>query len=116
MRRLLGLDGGIAVDGPGLAAHSAPDLGEGAQHVLAGGGDGEGVAVQHNNGTAYLQADGTVLVYAGYDKFADGTWTLADGAIAITLGIYLSATAVPSSFRFSRNAAFSMEAFSPDSS
>ena len=39
-----------------------------------------------NNGTAYLQADGTVLVYAGYDKFADGTWTLADGAIAITLG------------------------------
>lgn len=39
-----------------------------------------------NNGTAYLQADGTLLVYAGYDKFADGTWTLADGAIAITLG------------------------------
>ncbi len=38
-----------------------------------------------NNGTAYLQADGTVLLYAGYDKFADGTWTLADGAIAITL-------------------------------
>ena len=39
-----------------------------------------------NNGTAYLQADGTLLVYAGYDKFADGTWSLADGAIAITLG------------------------------
>lgn len=39
-----------------------------------------------NNGTAYLQADGALLVYAGYDKFADGTWTLADGAIAITLG------------------------------
>lgn len=39
-----------------------------------------------HNGTAYLQADGTVLLYAGYDKFADGTWTLADGAIAITLG------------------------------
>lgn len=39
-----------------------------------------------NNGTAYLQADGTVLLYAGYDKFADGTWTLADGVIGITLG------------------------------
>ena len=36
--------------------------------------------------TAHLQADGTALVYAGYDKFADGTWSLADGAIAITLG------------------------------
>ena len=31
-------------------------------------------------------ADGTLLVYAGYDKFADGTWSLAEGAIAITLG------------------------------
>ncbi len=39
-----------------------------------------------NNGTAYLQADGTLLVYAGYDQFADGKWSLADGAIAITLG------------------------------
>lgn len=38
-----------------------------------------------NNGTAYLQADGTLLLYAGYDKFADGKWALADGAISITL-------------------------------
>ena len=38
------------------------------------------------NATAYLQAGGALLLYAGYDKFADGTWTLADGAIAITLG------------------------------
>ena len=36
-----------------------------------------------NNGTVYLQADGTALLYAGYDKFADGTWSLADGAIAV---------------------------------
>lgn len=27
------------------------------------------------DGTAYLQADGTVLVYAGNDKFAEGTWS-----------------------------------------
>ena len=38
-----------------------------------------------NNGTAYLQADGTLLLYAGYDKFADGKWALTDGAISITL-------------------------------
>lgn len=38
-----------------------------------------------NNGTAYLQTDGTLLLYAGYDKFADGKWALADGAISITL-------------------------------
>ena len=38
-----------------------------------------------NNGTAYLQADGTLLLYAGYDKLADGKWALADGAISITL-------------------------------
>ena len=38
-----------------------------------------------SNGTAYLQADGTLLLYAGYDKFADGKWALADGAISITL-------------------------------
>lgn len=38
-----------------------------------------------NNATAYLQADGTLLLYAGYDKFAEGKWALADGAISITL-------------------------------
>lgn len=38
-----------------------------------------------NNGTAYLQANGTVLLYAGYDKFAEGTWSLGDNAIAITV-------------------------------
>lgn len=35
--------------------------------------------------TAYLQADGTLLLYAGYDKFASGTWTLADGAVGVTV-------------------------------
>lgn len=38
-----------------------------------------------NNATAYLQADGTLLLYAGYDQFAEGKWALADGAISITL-------------------------------
>lgn len=38
-----------------------------------------------HNGTAYLQADGTMLLYSGYDKFADGTWALADGAITVTI-------------------------------
>ncbi|MCI8915494.1 MAG: hypothetical protein HFF26_02335 [Oscillospiraceae bacterium] len=38
-----------------------------------------------NSGTVYLQADGTALLYAGYDKFADGTWALADGAISVTV-------------------------------
>ena len=38
-----------------------------------------------NNATAYLQADGTLLLYAGYDQIAEGKWALADGAISITL-------------------------------
>ena len=39
-----------------------------------------------NNGTVYLQADGTALLYAGYDKFADGKWTLEGGAIIVSVG------------------------------
>lgn len=40
---------------------------------------------EENNGTAYLQADGTMLLYAGYDKFAEGIWSLTDGAFAATV-------------------------------
>lgn len=35
------------------------------------------------NATAYLQADGTMLIYAGYDKFAEGKW--ANGADGLTI-------------------------------
>ncbi len=38
------------------------------------------------NATAYLQGDGTMLLYAGYDKFADGKWALENGAIAVSIG------------------------------
>ena len=39
-----------------------------------------------NNGTAYLQADGTLLLYAGYDKFADGKWTKSGNNVTISIG------------------------------
>ena len=39
-----------------------------------------------NNATVYLQADGTALFYVGYDKAAEGTWSAADGALALNLG------------------------------
>lgn len=38
-----------------------------------------------HNGTVYLQADGTMLVYAGYDKFAEGTWSLGMTGLSLTL-------------------------------
>ncbi len=37
------------------------------------------------DGTAYLQMDGTLLVYAGYDKFAEGTWSKNSEGIVITI-------------------------------
>lgn len=39
-----------------------------------------------NNGTAYLQEDGTMLVYAGYDKFAEGKWMTTSDGISISIG------------------------------
>ena len=39
-----------------------------------------------HNGTAYLQADGTLLLYAGYDKFAEGKWNLTDAGITVSVG------------------------------
>lgn len=41
---------------------------------------------EEHNGTAYMQADGTLLVYAGYDKFADGKWMVKDGAVTVSIG------------------------------
>lgn len=38
------------------------------------------------NGTAYLQADGTLLLYAGYDKIADGRWLKTADGVSISLG------------------------------
>ena len=39
-----------------------------------------------NGGTAYLQPDGTLLVYAGYNNVAQGTWAVDGGALAVTIG------------------------------
>ena len=41
---------------------------------------------EENGGTAYLQADGTLLVYAGYNNVAQGTWAVDGGALAVTIG------------------------------
>ena len=41
---------------------------------------------EENGGTAYLQADGTLLIYAGYNNVAQGTWTVDGGALAVTIG------------------------------
>ena len=38
------------------------------------------------NGTAYLQEDGTLLLYSGYDKFADGKWTKTGNEVTISVG------------------------------
>ena len=38
------------------------------------------------NATAYLQADGTMLIYAGYDKFADGKWMIGADGVSISIG------------------------------
>lgn len=41
---------------------------------------------EENHGTAYLQEDGTLLIYAGFDKIADGKWmTTADG-LSVSIG------------------------------
>lgn len=39
-----------------------------------------------HSGTAYLQADGTLLLYAGYDKFADGKWSKTDEGVTVSVG------------------------------
>ncbi len=59
-----------------------------------------------NNGTAYLQADGTLLLYAGYDKFADGKWTKTEDAITISVGgeaVEVTMEGNKASFSYSRS-------------
>ena len=36
--------------------------------------------------TAYVQEDGTVLMYSGYNEFAQGTYAKADGSFSVTVG------------------------------
>ena len=41
---------------------------------------------EENNVTAYLQADGTMLVYAGYDKFSEGKWSVTGEGVQVSIG------------------------------
>ncbi len=36
---------------------------------------------EEHGATAYLQQDGTMLLYAGYDKFADGKWSIDEEGV-----------------------------------
>jgi len=59
-----------------------------------------------HNGTAYLQADGNLLLYAGYDKFADGKWTVSDGAVSVSVGgesVEVTMNGKEASFGYSRS-------------
>ena len=38
------------------------------------------------NGTVYLQGDGNLVIYSGYNQVADGAWALEGGAITVTVG------------------------------
>ena len=40
---------------------------------------------EENGGTAYLQPDGTLLIYAGYNNVAQGTWNVENGALTVTI-------------------------------
>lgn len=58
------------------------------------------------NGTAYLQEDGTLLLYAGYDKFADGKWTKSGDAMTISVGgeaLDVTIDGIKASFSYSRS-------------
>lgn len=58
------------------------------------------------NGTAYLQADGTLLLYAGYDQFADGKWTKNADGVTISVGgeaIEVTMDGNKASFAYSRS-------------
>ena len=61
-----------------------------------------------HNGTAYLQADGTLLLYAGYDKFAEGKWNMTDAGITISVGgeaVEVTRDGNKASFSYSRDMA-----------
>lgn len=58
------------------------------------------------NGTAYLQADGTLLLYAGYDQFADGKWTKTADGVTISVGgeaVEVTMDGNKASFTYSRS-------------
>ncbi len=40
---------------------------------------------EEHGATAYLQQDGTLLLYAGYDKFADGKWSVDEEGVKISV-------------------------------
>lgn len=61
-----------------------------------------------HNGTAYLQADGTLLLYAGYDKFAEGKWNLTDAGITVSVNseaVEVTMDGSKASFSYSRDMA-----------
>ena len=58
------------------------------------------------NGTAYLQEDGTLLLYSGYDQFADGKWTKTGDAVTISVGgeaVEVTMDGNKASFTYSRS-------------
>lgn len=58
------------------------------------------------DGTAYLQADGTLLLYAGYDQFADGKWTKTADGVTISVGgeaVEVTMDGNKASFTYSRS-------------
>lgn len=61
-----------------------------------------------HNGTAYLQENGTMLLYAGYDKFAEGTWSLGMTGLSLTLNgeaVEVTMDGMKASFSTSRDLA-----------
>ena len=58
------------------------------------------------NGTAYLQEDGTLLLYSGYDQFADGKWTKTGDVVTISVGgeaVEVTMEGNKASFTYSRS-------------
>ena len=55
------------------------------QEFVAPESIGQFVDEEHNV-TAYLQADGTMLVYGGFDKFAEGKWSVTDEGVQVSVG------------------------------
>ena len=58
------------------------------------------------NGTAYLQEDGTLLLYAGYDQFADGKWTKTGDVVTVSVGgeaVEVTMDGNKASFTYSRS-------------
>lgn len=61
---------------------------------------------EEHNGTVYLQADGVMLLYAGYDKFAEGAWSLGMTGLSLTLdgeAVDVTMDGTKASFAYSRD-------------